>query len=241
MLKSAGSRTPTDGGERNRLLRALPSVELRSLRPDLEHIELAHGDVMHAPRELIPFALFPEAGVASVLAVDNAGVGVEVVSVGNEGMVGMSLVHDIASSPHLCIIQVAGHGKRIRGPALARQLPDLPVLQRLLGRYATAMFNEAAQTILCNRRHSIDERCARWLLMTDDRVSGEDFALKQEFLSYMLAARRPSVSRAAARLQRDGLIRYSRGVIRVLDRAGLEAAACECYTITRAANDRLHD
>ena len=113
------------------------------------------------------------------------------------------------------------------------------MLQRLLHRYANALFNDAAQTVICNRRHSFTERCARWLLVTDDCVDGADFALTHEFLSYMLATRRSSVSVAAGTLQRDGLIRYRRGVVRILDRVGLEAASCECYASNRASHENI--
>jgi CRP-like cAMP-binding protein len=198
-------------------------------------------DVLYEPNAPIQHVYFPQHGVASLLAVDNAGAGVEVVSVGNEGMTGMALVHGAESSPHKCIVQIAGEGTRIAAGTFRELLPSLPTLRRLLHRYANAMFNEAAQTIICNRRHSFEERCARWLLLTDDRVQGSEFTLTHEFLSYMLATRRPSVSVAAGRLQQDGLIRYRRGVIRILDRAGLEDSACECYAFTRATHKQIYE
>jgi CRP-like cAMP-binding protein len=120
-----------------------------------------------------------------------------------------------------------------------KQLENVPALRGLLHRHANAMFNEAAQTVICNRYHSFEERCARWLLMTDDCSGGKAFGLTHEFLSYMLATRRASVSIAAAQLQRDGLIEYSRGVVRIVDRAGLEAASCECYQLTRSFHDEV--
>lgn len=235
------ARSDLRGAEENRLLLALPSSEYQSLAPDLETMTLGLRDVLYEPLEAISHAYFPQHGVASVLAIDNSSANVEVVSIGREGMVGMALFHEVPSSPHQCLVQVAGMSKRILADDFQRQLPDLPVLQRLLRRYANALFNDAAQSVVCNHHHSFEERCARWLLMTDDCVGGVDFALTQEFLSYMLATRRSSVSIAAGRLQREGLIRYSRGVIRVVDRKGLEAASCECYAITRSSHDQVFD
>jgi len=222
VVRATHRRSSLDGEERNRLLLALPRVEYASLVAGLEAVPFQVHDVLYRPGAAILHAYFPQHGVASLIAVDRAGLGVEVASVGHEGMVGMALFHRLASSPHECLVQIAGDAKRIGGKTFLAQLPDLPRLQHLLHRYSNAMFNDAAQTVICNRRHSNEQRCARWLLMTDDSVEGEEFALTQAFLSYMLAVRRADVSVAAGRLQKDGLIRYSRGVIRVLDRGGLE-------------------
>jgi CRP-like cAMP-binding protein len=227
--------------EQNHLLLALPSAEYDSLSVELETVALSVRDVLYEPNGMIEHAWFPQRCVASLIAVDNSGLGVEVASIGKEGLVGMARFHESDSAPHRSIVQIAGPCKRIVANALLRQLPDLPTLRRLLQRYANALFNDAAQANICNRRHSFEQRCARWLLTTDDSVGGHDFALTQEFLSYMLATRRPTVSTAAARLQRDGLIRYTRGVVHILDRVGLEAAACECYAITQASHRQVYD
>jgi CRP-like cAMP-binding protein len=229
----------TDDSERNRLLLALTPGEYTSLALDLEMIDWPVRTILHEPAAVISHAYFPQHGVASLIAVDRAGSGVEVVSIGREGMVGMALFHGAESSPQRCLVQIAGSAKRITAAALARHLPQLPGLQRLLHRNADAAFNDAAQTVTCNRHHSFLERTARWLLMTDDCVGGETFVLTHEFLAYMLASRRSSVSVAASQLQRDGLIQYSRGTIRIRDRVGLEAAACECYDIGRASHERV--
>jgi len=234
-------RASAAGEERNRLLLALPRVEYSSLLAGLEPVPFRLRDVLYEPGAAILHAYFPQHGVASLIAVDSGGLGVEVASVGYEGMVGMALFNRVDSSPHECLVQIAGDAKRIGGKALLSQLPDLPKLQRLLHRYSDAMFNDAAQTVICNRRHSNEQRCARWLLMTDDSVEGGEFALTQEFLSYMLAVRRADVSIAAGRLQNDGLIRYRRGVIRVLDRVGLEAASCECYGVTYESHENVYE
>ena len=228
-------------GERNRLLLALPRVEYASLLSGLEPGPFRLGDILYRPGAPILHAYFPQRGVASLIAVSGVRPSVEVATVGYEGMVGMALFHGVDSSPHECVVQIAGAAKRIGRKTFLAQLPDLPKLQRLLHRYSAAMFDDAAQTVICNRRHSHEQRCARWLLMTDDRVQGTEFALTQEFLSYMLAVRRADVSIAAGGLKKDGLIRYSRGVIRVLDRVGLEAAACECYAVTRTSHEHVYE
>ena len=228
-------------GERNRLLLALPRVEYASLLSGLKRVPLQLGDSLYRPGASILHAYFPQQGVASLIAVDRGRAGVEVATVGYEGMVGMALFHRAESSPHEALVQIAGDAKRIGRKTFLTQLPDLPKLQRLLHRYSAAMFDDAAQTVICNRRHSHEQRCARWLLMTDDRVQGAEFALKQEFLSYMLAVRRADVSIAAGHLKKDGLIRYSRGIIRVLDRVGLEAAACDCYAVTQTSHEHVYE
>lgn len=227
--------------EHNRLLSALPALEYASLLPVLELIPLNLREVLYEAGAPLRHAYFPQHGVASLIVMDGATHGVEVARVGREGMVGMALFQRLDSSAHQCLVQIAGIANRIPAKALLTRLPDLPKLQRLLHRYAAVMFDDAAQTVLCNRRHTNVERCARWLLVTDDSVRGAEFVLTQEFLSYMLAVRRADVSIAAGQLQKDGLIRYSRGVIRVLDRVGLNAAACECYHITSAAHERVYE
>ena len=228
-------------GGRNRVLLARPRVEYASLLSGLKRVPLQLGDSLYRPGASILHAYFPQQGVASLIAVDRGRAGVEVATVGYEGMVGMALFHRAESSPHEALVQIAGDAKRIGRKTFLTQLPDLPKLQRLLHRYSAAMFDDAAQTVICNRRHSHEQRCARWLLMTDDRVQGAEFALKQEFLSYMLAVRRADVSIAAGHLKKDGLIRYSRGIIRVLDRVGLEAAACDCYAVTQTSHEHVSE
>jgi CRP-like cAMP-binding protein len=241
-MTGPGSLTaPPREGELNRLLLALPPVEYEGLQELFESAPMNLRDVVYARSTAIGHVYFPQEGAGSLLAVDDAGARAEIVSVGNEGMIGMALFHGVASSPHECLIQIKGYAKRISAAEFLELIPRLPALRRLLHRYANAMFNDAAQSVTCNRHHSVEERCARWLLATGDRVADADFSLTQEFLSYMLAARRPSVSTAASRLQSDGLIRYRRGVIRILDRKGLEEASCECYGITRASHDQVFE
>jgi CRP-like cAMP-binding protein len=151
-------------------------------------------------------------------------------------MAGLSVFHGINVTPHQCFVQIAGESYKVPVESFRAELSQLPRLRVLLHRYTVSMFNEAAQSVACNRLHAIEARCARWLLATHDRVDGNEFLLAQEFLAYMLATRRPAVSEACSHLQRAGLITYTRTKIRVLDLAGLEAAACICYQITRQSH-----
>ncbi len=225
--------------ERNLLLRALPAAEYAGLLAYLEPAPLQVKQVLYEPNEPIGHAYFPQHGTTSLLALDHAGGAVEVGTIGNEGMVGLPLFHGIHASPHQCFVQIAGEASCITASDFAGQLAEAPTLRSLLLRYTHSVYVDAAQSVACGRLHALEERCARWLLMTDDRVEGSEFVLTQEFLSYMLGTRRPAVSVAMARLQAAGLVRYSRGHVTVLDRTGLEAASCECYRITRAAHEAV--
>jgi CRP-like cAMP-binding protein len=159
---------------------------------------------------------------------------VEIATVGNEGMVGLPLVLGGESTPDTCFCQVAGRADRIPAGPFKEALRASSAMQRLLLRDTQALLNQVAQAAACNRMHPVEERCARWLLLTHDRAGTDTFALTHEFLGYMLGTRRASVSLAAAILQQAGLITYRRGVVTILDRPGLEAAACECYGIITA-------
>jgi CRP-like cAMP-binding protein len=168
------------------------------------------------------------------------GSAVEVGTVGREGLVGLVIVLGGAASPTVTLCQIPGTARRITAERLAEAVEARPALRRLLLRYAQGYLTQVAQGAACNRLHGIEARCARWLLMTHDRVGGADtFPLKQEFLAVMLGVRRAGVTVAAGALQDAGLIRYRRGSIRVLDRAGLEAASCECYGLVREQYARL--
>jgi CRP-like cAMP-binding protein len=224
---------------KNSLLRGLPGDEYACISASLEPVHLAVRQVLYERNEPIAHVYFPETGVLSLLALDDAAGAVEVGTIGNEGMTGLPVFHGFQSTPQQCFAQVAGDAIRLSAAVFTREVARLPELRARIHRYAYCFFNDVAQSVACNQLHSIEQRCARWLLMTHDRVPGNEFALTQEFLSYMLGTRRASVSVAAKRLQRRGLINYSRGKIMVLDRDGLEAACCACYRITRASYDDL--
>lgn len=208
-------------------------------RPDMEIVRLRAGDVVIERGVEFPYVYFPLDAVLSMLTVVGDGRAVEFATVGREGMSGSSETLTGAGTPMRVIAQVPGSTVRITARALRDLAKANAEALRLLLRYNQSVLVQAAQIAACNRLHPVEERCARWLLMTHDRVTRDEFMLTQEFLSQMLGVRRARVNVAAGILQRAGLIRYSRGRIRLADRAGLEAAACECYSVVRAEYDRL--
>jgi CRP-like cAMP-binding protein len=218
---------------RNHVLAALPTSELERLRPQLESVRLPYKRVLIAAGEPIAHAYFPEAGLGSLVARLEDGSEVEVGMTGREGMVGIPIILQAETSTTDCVIQVPGSGWRIRAAALHEAIERSPALRLLLLRYVQAFYSQVTQTSACNARHDLPERLARWLLMTHDRIDGDELPLTQEFLSTMLGVRRPGVTLAAHALQEAGLIRYRRGLITVLDRPALEGAACECYALVR--------
>jgi CRP-like cAMP-binding protein len=234
---------PPDGGStpngQNALLSGLHSEELDLFNDSLELILLGVEDRVFEPDTAIEHLYFPTSGVLSLLARDDADGMIEVGTIGNEGMAGLAVFHNADSSPHRCFCQIAGTAKRISANTFKHALPAMPQLQDRLLRYSQCFFNDVAQSVACNSLHSVEQRCARWLLMTHDRVGGQGFELKQSFLSFMLAASRNAVSAAASAHARRGLIRYSRGRIDILNREGLEKVSCSCYRITRKAYDEL--
>jgi CRP-like cAMP-binding protein len=188
--------------------------------------------------EPIDRVYFPLAGVCSLLSGDDGGV--EVATVGNEGFVGLPVfLQSTLTSAHLAMVQIEGEAVVVEAAAFLDLSNSGGPLQAMLGRYTQALITLIAQGVACNRLHDVVRRCARWLLMTHDRVEGASFGLTQEFLGQMLGVGRQAVNEAARRLQSDGLIDYARGAITVRDRTGLEAAACECYAVVRGEFDRL--
>jgi CRP-like cAMP-binding protein len=223
----------------NLLLALLPAAERDRLLAAAETVDLAADQTLHAADEPIAWAYFPDGAVASVVSTLDDGHGVEVGTIGREGMTGLTLVLGGGSLPFRVFCQVPGRARRVPAAALLAEVARGGALGAVLDRYAQALLIQTAQTAACNRRHPVEQRCARWLLMTHDRVEVDRFALTQEFLALMLGARRAGISRAATRLRAAAIIRYARGVITVVDRARLEAAACACYRVVRAAEDRL--
>ena len=226
--------TPAAG---NRLLATLAGhapADAAWLAARLESVTLEAGQVIAAAGEPFRHVYFPETAVFSVISRMAGGQAVEVGTVGHEGMVGIAVFLEVDASVHETIAQVPGAASRLLAARLVQGAGARPALRRLLNRYTEAFLTQVAQTAACNRLHGIEARCARWLLMTHDRVErAERFPLTQEYLALMLGAHRSGVTVAAGALRDTGLIRYSRGIVRVLDRAGLEAAACECYGIVR--------
>jgi CRP-like cAMP-binding protein len=216
----------------NALLASLSADDFAQLCMELEHVRLRVRDVLYEPGEEIKYVYFPTSGCISMVLAMQAGT-VEVGTVGFEGMVGMSLLLHGTSTPTRALVQIEGDGYRMPTAAFLRFISMSDSTYRVLLRFALAFFNQVAQSVACNRLHSLEERCARWLLITHDRVEGDEFRLTQEFLSFMLGVHRPAVTLAAGMLQKAGYIHYSRGKIVVTDRAGLEGAACACYQATR--------
>src|SRR5688572_16885833 len=214
----------------NRLLRALPAASMARLQPQQTLEDIPAKKLLYAPGQPIDDIYFPMSGVISIVVVGEGGM-VEAATVGREGFVGLPFVLGAESSAAQVIGQVSGTSARMKATALRDAMDADAATRRLVLLYAQALIEQTSQSVLCNRIHSLEERCARWLLMTHDRVGEDTFGLTQEFLSQMLGVRRASVTVAAGMLQKAGFIKYVRGKITVLDRNGLEGSSCECFRI----------
>jgi hypothetical protein len=234
---SAASSPPREEG--NWLLAALPAVASAQLAEWCETVPTPVEMVISEPGKRIEHVYFPLSGCQSIVTVADGVMQAEVGTVGWEGMSGLSLLHGVDVVPTRCFIQVAGFAKRIESADFSRLLAANAPLRVLLHRYAQFWTEQSAVSIACNGLHSVEQRCARWLLHTHDRIAGATLPLTQEFLGIMLAVRRASVSIAAESLQSRDLIKYRRGKISVLDRAGLEAASCGCYHDIQSSYRRL--
>ncbi len=219
----------------NSLLAALPSEEYRRLQPDLIRVALTFGDVLYEPEAVIQDVYFPNQGLVSLLSAVEERSTLEVGMVGNEGMVGIPVYLGATISLNQALVQGTGTAMKMKAAVLARQIKEKRPLPELLRRYTLSLFNQISQGAVCNRFHKVEKRLARWLLMSHDRLRLDEFRLTQDFLSHMLGVRREGVVKAARILQQAGLIKYVRGQIRILNRPGLEAAACHCYDILRLA------
>src|ERR1043165_877339 len=221
----------------NRLLAALPKSEYQRLLPELEQVTMPFEEVLYEPGDRIRHVYFPEDSIVSLLAEVADRSTLEVGIVGNEGMAGISVFMGVDASPPRAVTQAAGTAMRMKASALRRESGGTGSLYRLLHRYAHSLLTQVSRAAVCNRFHVVDARLARWLLMSGDRLGTDEFRLTQDFSSNMLGVRREGVSKAASLLQKGELINYSRGRIRILDRAGLEAVSCECYGIIKDESD----
>ena len=224
---------------KNRLLAALPRAEYDRLHPNLEKVSLPLKEILYEANGPIPHVFFPLNGVVSLVILMEGGFTLEVGTIGNEGMVGTPVFLGSESSPTRAISQVPGEALRMEAKVFQEAMRRAGPLYGLVQRYTQAMINQISQSTVCNRRHSVQKRMCRWLLMSHDRVGSDEFQLTQEFLAQMLGVRRPTVTAVAGILQKAGLISYHRGRITVLDRKGLEAASCECYAAIAKELDRL--
>jgi CRP-like cAMP-binding protein len=215
----------------NQILLGLPPKERELLFPKLEFLRLKTHHVLHEPGDTLKSAYFCDSGLVSILSVFPDGKSVEVGLVGKEGFIGVPLVAGFRTAPTRAIAQIEGSAFRIDGETLMRVLLQCPKLERQLQQFSQVMAMEVTQIAACNRLHEVNERLARWLLMSADRVGSNSVPLTQEFLAQMLGTRRSSVTVAAGMLQKAGLITHTRGDVEIIDRPHLEEAACECYGI----------
>lgn len=227
---------------RNRLLSALPEKDFNRIAPELMAIPVRPRQMLQESGERIRYVYFPNGGVFSVTTLLPDGTMVEAATVGDEGMFCIeAYLHPDAVSPAHAMMQVPGADvTRLGFKEFRREIDARGALNDLVGRYAQVAVAQIMQSAACNALHNVQERCARWLLMTQDRMHQQDFHLSHEFLAVMLGTRRPTVTTVAGALQDAGLITYRHGHVTVLDRKGLEAAACQCYPLIRAQFDRLH-
>jgi len=223
----------------NRLLLALDGSDLEFLAPHLEEDHYPSGSVLIEPNQRSEYVYFPYSCVVSLINTVAGGSTVEVGTVGNEGMAGLAIFLDADATPSRTLVQVAGEMARLRADKFREMAERSAGFRKFMNRYTLAFLAQVSQTATCNRAHTIDERCARWLLMTHDRVTSDTFNLTHEFLAFMLGVRRAGVTVAAGILQKAGLITYKRGNITVLNRRGLEEASCECYGIVNKEFERL--
>jgi len=223
----------------NHLLAALPDKEWRRWLPELEYVDMPLGQVLYESGVTLNHVYFPTTSIVSLLYVMEDGSSAEIAVVGNDGLVGISLFMGGGSTPSRAVVQSAGAGLRLRAQMLKDEFNQQSEVLHLLLRYTQALITQMAQTAVCNRHHSLDQQLCRWLLLSLDRLQGDELVMTQELIANMLGVRREGVTEAAVKLQQAGLIAYSRGRISVLDRAGLERRTCECYAVVKREYERL--
>ena len=221
------------------MLAALPDADWPRWQQQLEHLNLPLGHVLYEAGAPLNHVYFPTSAIVSMLYVMEDGATSGVALIGLDGLVGISLIMGGDTMPSRAVVQSAGHAFRIPAQALKRELAQHEAAMGLLLRYTQALITQMAQTAVCNRHHSVDQQLCRFLLLSLDRLPGNELVMTQELIAGMLGVRREGVTEAAGRLQHLGLIRYARGRITVLDRQGLEQRTCECYSVVRKEYERL--
>jgi len=233
---------PNDDATRsNRLLKALPQEDYERIHAHLRPHAVKQKQDMGEAGERIAEVHFPVDAVVSILTRMDEGPSVEIATIGNEGVVGLTVAWggDAMNPREVATVQAPGEVVSMDAGAFRAELREQGALASLVERYTLAFFSQVSQQVACNGLHSVEQRCARWLLLTHDRVGTDEFPMTHEFLAQMLGVRRASVTVTAGSLQRAGFVEFSRGRVAVVDRAGLEGAACECYGVTREVYDRL--
>lgn len=223
----------------NHLLAVLPESECGRLFPHLDLVPLPLGEALYESGGRLNHVYFPTTAIVSLLYVMEDGASAEIAVVGNEGIVGIALFMGGETMPNRAVVQSAGHAYRLKEQLFKQEFNRAGALQHLLLRYTLALLTQMAQTAVCNRHHSVDQHLCRWLLLSLDRLPSNELNMTQELIANMLGVRREGVTEAARKLQKAGLIDYSRGRITVLDRPGLEARVCECYEVVRKEFRRL--
>ena len=223
----------------NQLLAALPAAEYARWLPHLEQVSLPLGQVLYESGATLEHVYFPTDAIVSLLNVLDNGASAEIAVVGFEGLVGVSLFMGGESTPSRAVVQSAGSAFRLPAQAMKDEFNRAGPVLHLLLRYTQALITQMAQTAVCNRHHSLDKQLCRWLLLSLDRLTGNELVMTQELIANMLGVRREGVTEAALHLQKQGYISYARGRIWVLDRSGLERATCECYAVVKTEYDRL--
>ena len=241
MAANGAEGLPAHSPNQNHILAALPSTEFEALAGYLELVPLALGQMLYEPDSQQRYAYFPTTSIVSLHYVTESGASAETAGVGKEGMVGVSIFMGGNTTSSSAVVQTAGHCYRMERSYLKQEFNRAGLLQSLLLRYTQALMTQMAQTAACNRHHSVEQQLCRWLLLTMDRLPDRELVMTQELVASMLGVRRESVTETAGQLQAAGYIRYRRGHIAVLNRAGLERHACECYAVVRKELQRLQN
>ena len=225
--------------KQNQLLASLPAVEWARWSDSLEAVEMPLGQVLYEPGVALNYVYFPLTSIVSLLYVMENGASAEIAVVGNEGIVGVSLFMGGESTPSRAVVQSAGTGCRLKAQLMKDEFNKAGPVLHLLLRYTQALITQMSQTAVCNRHHTLDQQLCRWLLLSLDRLEGDELVMTQELIANMLGVRREGVTECALGLQKLGLIKYARGRITVVDRPGLEKRTCECYAVVKREYDRL--
>ncbi len=230
---------PLSRPNENNLLAALPAVEFERLAARLEEVPMLLGQMLYEPGEQLQHAYFPTTSIVSLHYVTESGASAEIAGVGHEGVVGIALVTGGETTSSSAMVQTAGRAYRLPRTVLQQEFDRGGALFHLLLRYTQALLTQMAQSVVCNRHHTVEQQLCRWLLVTLDRIPSGELVMTQELVANMLGVRREGITEAAGRLQQDGYIRYRRGHISVLNRSGLEKRSCECYAVVKKEVGRV--